>query len=831
MPRAHVPLTPRRRLSAIGAAVTAIAFTTSLLVAAPASAATPSVVFSDNFTRSSSSGWGTSSSSKAWSSWSSEKNALTVDGSAGILSLSAAQSAVARIPVSVRDVRAQATVRLKAASGNAYYSFNVRSQADGSEYRVRLHTNATGSPTLALSRMNGKTETSLAKVSLQGSLLNTSAQALDTTVTGVDPVKVEVRLSAPGATSTPQLTFTDSSAQKITGAGAVSFGGFLVDTATSRTDLVVDNLWITDNASPLTSGAAPAAPVTTPSPTPTATTAPAPAPTTSQAAAPASTSTGRGSATVGTTTYPVPSGAIFVSNSSTASTQNGSSSAPYKSVQAAVNAARSGNTIVIRRGTYHEQVEVPWAKSLTIQAYPNETVWFDGSSTVTNWIQSGSTWVAGNWGAQFSSDIAGDASRYTDPNYPMASHPDQVFIDGSAQRQVASAAEVVPGTFAVDYAAKKIILGSNPAGKTVRASDLGQAFNVVSEGTTLQGFGVRRYGTNFNLKGAIRMQNVKSTLRDVVISQNATIGLSLTNADGLVERVTAENNGMLGIGMNVAHNLVLRDSVISGNNTERFKKAPVAGGVKITSSQNVTVTNSDVVNNKANGLWFDVSSYNVKIAGVRANNNSFTQIVIELSAKVLLMNNQTLGGEQGVAVFNASNVRIYNSDFGANSLHSLKLAQDARRYATSERSATYLRNAGLEGEMTWIVKDIVVSNNVFGSGGYFSIRAMDGRSNRAVDTWNLTITGNLFNNKAAGGPTMVSWGLGDNKTEVKYNTPDDLAAAKNTSWRNAMTSTVKTLADMAADRSANVGVAVSLPSDATAVAGWPSGTKALGSNR
>ncbi|MGC4441851.1 right-handed parallel beta-helix repeat-containing protein, partial [Streptococcus suis] len=70
----------------------------------------------------------------------------------------------------------------------------------------------------------------------------------------------------------------------------------------------------------------------------------------------------------------------------------------------------------------------------------------------------------------------------------------------------------------------------------------------------------------------------------------------------------------------VAHNLVLRDSVISGNNTERFKKAPVAGGVKITSSQNVTVTNSDVVNNKANGLWFDVSSYNVKIAGVRANN-------------------------------------------------------------------------------------------------------------------------------------------------------------------------------------------------------------------
>ena len=44
----------------------------------------------------------------------------------------------------------------------------------------------------------------------------------------------------------------------------------------------------------------------------------------------------------------------------------------------------------------------------------------------------------------------------------MAAYPDQVWIDGVAQRQVGSRDAVVAGTFFVDTAAHRLYLGTNP---------------------------------------------------------------------------------------------------------------------------------------------------------------------------------------------------------------------------------------------------------------------------------------------------------------------------------------------------------------------------------
>ena len=57
----------------------------------------------------------------------------------------------------------------------------------------------------------------------------------------------------------------------------------------------------------------------------------------------------------------------------------------------------------------------------------------------------------------------------------MAAHPDQIFIDGAPVAQVATRAQVGPGKFYVDYATDELVLGSDPTGKQVRASDLGGA--------------------------------------------------------------------------------------------------------------------------------------------------------------------------------------------------------------------------------------------------------------------------------------------------------------------------------------------------------------------
>ena len=126
---------------------------------------------------------------------------------------------------------------------------------------------------------------------------------------------------------------------------------------------------------------------------------------------------------------------------------------------------------------------------------------------------------------------------------------------------------------------------------------------------------------------------------------------------------------------------------------------------------------------------------------------------------------------------------MFNNEVGGSSLFGIKLAQDERRQTQSAASPRPATRA----TATWSIRRCPgsprtsrSSNNVFGNGGHFQLYALDGKTNRAVDTWNLTINGNLFNKRVVKtDPTMVAWGKGDNVTLERYETPAALAAAKN----------------------------------------------------
>lgn len=841
MPQPRLALDPaqtrsRRRSRIITTGVAVFAVLASVLTAQTATAAA-TVFVDDAFDRTVTSGWGVANVGGDYRG-TVPAGGLSVGAGVGKFSLGAGQSGSMLLGTATGDdVRSDITLRLDELAGGVYYANLLRYQGDGSHYRARLHFNAAGNPFLGVSRVNGRTETEIKTIKLAETAVKGQTYTLSFSLTGDSPVTIQASLTKVGAAvGAPQLQTTDASASRITTTGRVGWWGYANGGVTGKTTISIDRLTIRDGAAPLTSGA----PASTPPPTTTPpTTAPpvtAPPVTAPPVTAPApdpaplapAPSQGRGSATVGSTSYPVPAGAIFVSNSSSQSTQNGAIGTPFKSVQAAVNSASAGSTIVVRGGTYNESVSIPSGKTLTVQAYPKESVWFDGSIPVTNWTASGSVWVASNWTAKFANDMGGAASRFVQASAPMANHPDQIFIDGVAQKQVSSASQVVAGTFAVDYSSKRLILGTNPSGKSVRASNLSQAFDVVAKGSTLQGFGVRRYATTYGAAGAVRLQNTNAVARDLVIVDNALIGLSVGNNDTLVERVTLQRNGQMGFGANAAYRLVLRNSVITNNNVEKFKDAPVAGGVKITRSRDVSVHNIEASNNTGSGIWFDESCWNMKVTNSTANNNTTTGIQLEISGKALLAGNQALGGGTGVIVMNTSDVQIVNNDFGGGTFNGVSLKQDSRRPATSSTGQDP-RMKGNDPAMTWLMKNITVSNNAFGTSGDNSIRALDGSTNRAVDTWNLVITGNLFNNKAAGGPTMVAWGKGDNKSFDVYNTPEALAAAKNSSWKNSMTSSEKTLEQMATDRVKYASIATALNSDVAGLLSWPTGTKKVGS--
>jgi parallel beta-helix repeat protein len=806
-------------MSVIGATAAATVGAVIWLPAVPGAAEVPSgwvEIARDGFDRKIGGQWGSAPLGGSYTLTGSNSG-VGVAGTVAYAKIGAGKKFTATLKgVSARDVDVADTVTLAsgASSFDLLHGWNGRVQTDGSAYTARVRYGSSGKPTLAVSRLNGSASTWLSGVDLPFTTPVGAQIRGEISVTGTSPVTVKARAWRVGS-AVPgwQVSYSDTSAARIQNAGAASVWHYL-QSSNAVAAINTDNVQVS-------------------APSGTAQPAPAPPP-------PPPAGGGRGSLPVGSASYPIPAGAIFVDAGRGNNSNSGSQSSPLKTVGAAVMKIPSNGagTIVLRGGTYHESVKAESNRSATIQNYPGEAVWFDGSVPVTNWTKSGTRWVAGGWKAEFSSSMGGSAAfkaQFLDTNM-MAAHPDQVFLNGAALTQVGSAAAVVAGTFYVNDAADTITIGSDPTGKEVRASDLKQAIFLGGKNSWVQGIGVRRYANPYELKGAVRVINPGGGVRNVVVQDVATLGISVSNPSKTIDRVTVQRAGMIGLGGYMADNSTITNSILNNNNSQRFKDAPEAGGLKFTASRTVTVKNIEANNNiGASGIWFDVSSYNLTIVNNFANGNTKYGIEVEVSGRGIIANNQAIGGEASIILFDSHDFKVFNNEVGNNTLFGIKLAQDQRRQASlgTETSSRDPRVTGVDPTVTWVVKNIQLSNNVVarGNGSVAQVYAMDGRSRRDVDTWNLTINGNLFNAKrvAAGDAHMVMWGNGDNTTYEKFDTPAALASAKNSTWKNAQVSTFQTIAEMSDDKTAFASVAVPIPSDVASASGrLTAGSKVLG---
>lgn len=791
----------------MGAALSALALSITVLVPvlsppAQAEAEAAGTVAQDGFDRTVSSGWGSADSGGAYAltvPWGA--SASVSSGMGYVNNFVSGRRFVASLPTTKTDIQTTSSVTVAGPSDlDLFHSWRVR-ETGNSYYAVTYRNNPKGSVILSVSRVVNGTSTWLYGLNLPARAGAGSKLSLETSVTGTSPVKIQARAWLNEAPVPDwQLTYSDSSAERLTTASKVSIDDY-VGTAASALTLRHDNVLVTSLGED-----APVTPTpTTPTATPTATTTPT---------TPATSTRG---ATLGSTSYSYPSNAVFVSPSGNDSAA-GTIGAPLKTVATALNKVPNGGTIVLRAGTYHESIKTPYSRKLTIQNYPKETVWFDGSRQVTNWTKSGSTWVATGWTASFSNTMGGAWSSFVDSVNPMARYPDQAFIDGTPLKQVASAAAVTAGTFYVDDPGDRLIIGSDPTGHEVRASDLAQAINLQAQDITLQGFGVRRYATPYEMRGAILADYPNATFRQLVIQDNATIGLGLSNPGKLIENVTVQRNGQLGIGANKSEGITIRDSIASYNDSENFNYVPVAGGIKITTSNGVVVTNTEVSNNyRAYGLWLDEWCSNFTLVGNTTNNNGGSNIEVEISSTGVIANNVSTGGRAGIRVYNTDKVKIFNNHVGGQTTFGIQLSQDAR-WKTAPKAG-----------FTQVVKDITISNNVFGCGKLFQFYALDGETNISADKMNITINGNLFSGLASKeNPTMAAYGQSDNVTLVRYETPQALAAAKNSSWTNAQTPACTPLAQLGTAISGAQSVAQPLPADVAAAVGKQTGFRQLG---
>jgi parallel beta-helix repeat protein len=517
---------------------------------------------------------------------------------------------------------------------------------------------------------------------------------------------------------------------------------------------------VAPTAAPTTTTAAKPAPTTTtpPTTTPPTTTPPAPAP-----VAPAPTS-GAGT-TVGSQAYPVPAGALIVAPNGNDAAP-GTTTQPLKTVTRALEMVPAGGTVVLRAGTYSESIIV--SKRVTIQAWPGEAVWFDGSRQLTNWVADGSAWRADGWTTEFDSSPTytrgapdnGGGWGFVDPNYPLAAYPDQMWVDGTALTQVGSRSAVVAGTFFHDEPGNRLYVGTNPSGRQVRAAALVKAFSVRADGVVLRGFGIRRYSPSVPDMGAVTLERPGARMEHVAITDVSTTAVSVISSNATVSNVYIARAGMLGLHGNHADNLVIARLLAEGNNTERFNQAPVSGGVKVTRSRVLTVKDSVVRNNRGPGLWFDESTYDLRITGNELRSNTGHGVSMEISAKAVLADNYITGnGGFGAKINDISDVKIWNNTFVGNN-RAINIVQDYRRHG--DGSPGIDPRYPDDPAMTWVINSVVVANNVIAAPttGNCLLCVEDYSKQRTAAQMGVIANSNVYNRPGSSPYWLVIWSQG-----------------------------------------------------------------------
>lgn len=428
--------------------------------------------------------------------------------------------------------------------------------------------------------------------------------------------------------------------------------------------------------------------------------------------------------TIPTTNYPIPSGAVFMSLTGNDSAA-GTLTAPVRTLNAAIGKAPAGGTVVVRGGTdaapaiyrdwykYHNTtLNIDTfgviTKQITIQAYPGEKAWFDGTDVIPtqNWAkQSGVNRWSMSWSTpSFCGTLpTATASNYykvslesqrvdkdgpcawhdasLDPTNPMALDPQMVFIDGVYIKQVRTLAEVAADSFFYDWSNRLIVIGVDPTGKLVELASRPMAMQLNGQGSQVLGLGFKRYASHVyaNNPGVI-YGGRGQRFENVVFKQNAGLALMLDRPQQtVINRSIFVNNGGNGIGGNGSRgagevdNLTIENSLFSNNNTERFWTncafSCAAANIKVNSMIGFTIRNNIIEKGQggALGAWCDVACGDGRYLNNVVRYNGGPGILDEISDKPLIVSNVVHdNGGAGIRVCSA-NARIYNNTVVNNS--------------------------------------------------------------------------------------------------------------------------------------------------------------------
>ena len=510
----------------------------------------------------------------------------------------------------------------------------------------------------------------------------------------------------------------------------------------------------------------------------------------------------RGAKPVGTTTYPVPAGAIHVSTTGDDGNA-GTQAAPYRTIKRAAAQAPANSTIVAHEGVYHEGGLYPDLgggigfnnAGVTVQSAPNEAVWLDGSEIVGGWVQDGATWKApvaltlDRAPTQTRGEQVSGYGSFLVPEYPIAHWPEMLLLDGQQLEQVQTVGEVGPGKFFVQgaggtgntFTSTHYVIGNNPAGREVRVGKLARAISIGGGDITIRGIGVRNYVPAMPDWGCIYWGNDQRGIMEHVVMQDiSTEAIHTESLNGVIRYCTFQRCGQKGIGTNKSDGITIEWCEFADNNSRTFNFGPDGGSIKVTRCQHPIVRFNYFHGTRGHSVWYDESVLEPLHHSNWHQDEWGRGVLVEISARGWVVNNviircginSTLASRPAydspaIWISGSDLCEVWHNTMIGNEV-GIKIAQDARDPFDADswgrdprQNDDFYRN-----EMTWNVQNIVVKNNVFadmaGINDTYSVFAyfFDGNTPKTKSTQDFgpDFAGNLYAQPASDKPTRFAMG-------------------------------------------------------------------------
>jgi hypothetical protein len=310
-------------------------------------------------------------------------------------------------------------------------------------------------------------------------------------------------------------------------------------------------------------------------------------------------------------------------------------------ISQAVAHLEPGDTVLLHGGIYREQVFIDrsgtQARPITIRAAEGENVTLTGADRLTDWslIPGENKIYSTPWPHKF---VAWN-KNYTHPNddyHRLIGRCEQVFLNGYPLRQVLERDKLSRGMFFVDIEAQRLYLQAadnqeitkNKA--LVEASTRDQILRVKGSYVVVKGIRFR-YAANRAQQGSVQFSGDHVLVEDCIFEHTNASGATFAGKEMVVRNCTFQHNGQLGFGANRAHGLLITGCTVRNNNTKGYDRGWEAGGDKICLTRGAVIENSTFIENRGNGIWFDIGNEDCEVRNCLIAHNENAGIFYEIS--------------------------------------------------------------------------------------------------------------------------------------------------------------------------------------------------------